>query len=985
MQSEHLLPITEAEHTRLLHALRESEILRELAEILASSLDLSHILQVLAKRTSEVCAIERCSIWLIHDNHQQLVPSAYYFSQAHLQQSNVEMGETLWPESTIPLEHPTIAHLFAKEGSLFINDLRVTIGLQHIAEQFFVRSVLLIALKRDNEPVGMISLDNPGKKYQVTAEQIQLAKAIGPQAALAINNAQLYKEAQSERKRANNLIERMQSIYEVTHAINSGEDLATTLQIATQHLIAMLHADSAAITLLQENTLHVIHHNPCSLSATAAHRQNEPYHADPVTSPRLTELPHCYQAAMQGTPLFVTAPQRKGREEQWYQQLGLQNCIVVPLILGPQRKSDQASRGTQLSDSILCIGFAFINYAQRIDSPSKGQYAFACDIAAQCALAIEKDRILAEAQQAAKQVTEQAQTLQAVFNAMSEGIMVVDAQGNLIMSNTTAAAFLGISPTSRQALIPLMEQHPSHTTHGQFIPPENFPLVRALKGEIIHGERFVALRADGSKRTIEVNVAPLYDNQDQRTGLVGAFRDVTEQVRIDRRIRHALDTMLHAVEAVSEHTDIKDILSTVLKMTNTSLYSECGFIELYDQEHHLFFPVHSVGLSEAEEMQWRAAHMNTPSHDISNYDILRELMQEGYSVLMKADEYPHYPAASAQPHDQHILVAPIMRNDSLLGVMVFDRVGSQHTQQQSSASTPAPSASTTFRRDFGVWDLTLAEGIAQFTGMALEEARWQQEAAAARTNEAAMRASNEQKDQFLAITAHEFRTPLTVILAHNQMMARILRKNEPFEKRERERFHESITAIEEQTRQLTSIVNAFLEVTRLKRGQLELVSEELDLAELARQAIQTQSTTANNHTISLHIAATEHPYLVHGDAARLLQVFTNLLQNAIKYSPLGGPITISMRQQRPLHQPAFVEVSVQDTGIGVPEDAKAYLFDCFYRAPNVEGSQTHGVGLGLYVVAEFLRLQGGTIQVESSGILGEGSTFTFTLPLLEKD
>ena len=79
----------------------------------------------------------------------------------------------------------------------------------------------------------------------------------------------------------------------------------------------------------------------------------------------------------------------------------------------------------------------------------------------------------------------------------------------------------------------------------------------------------------------------------------------------------------------------------------------------------------------------------------------------------------------------------------------------------------------------------------------------------------------------------------------------------------------------------------------------------------------------------------------------------------------------------------MIEVSVQDQGVGIPKDAQSRLFERFYRAPNIVGGQTRGVGLGLYIVAEFLRLHGGTIRVKSRGILGEGSRFIFTLPLLE--
>ena len=113
-------------------------------------------------------------------------------------------------------------------------------------------------------------------------------------------------------------------------------------------------------------------------------------------------------------------------------------------------------------------------------------------------------------------------------------------------------------------------------------------------------------------------------------------------------------------------------------------------------------------------------------------------------------------------------------------------------------------------------------------------------------------------------------------------------------------------------------------------------------------------------------------------------MLANLLQNAIKYSPPGAPITVSLHQLRSPTGQWQAEVSVKDSGIGVPKEAQPHLFERFYRAPNTVTSQTRGVGLGLYVVAEFLRLHGGTIRVESSGMIGEGSRFIFTLPLLEK-
>jgi signal transduction histidine kinase len=148
--------------------------------------------------------------------------------------------------------------------------------------------------------------------------------------------------------------------------------------------------------------------------------------------------------------------------------------------------------------------------------------------------------------------------------------------------------------------------------------------------------------------------------------------------------------------------------------------------------------------------------------------------------------------------------------------------------------------------------------------------------------------------------------------------------------------------------------------------------------------VATHAPTSSLHQISYAIAPADQPYLVKGDHARLLQIFANLLQNAIKYSPFGGPITISMEQCLTHEGKPVIEICIKDKGIGIPLDAQPRLFERFYRASNTERSNVRGVGLGLYVVAEFLRLHGGSIRVKSSGMIGEGSCFMLTLPLLER-
>lgn len=972
MPSESPLFTSDQEHLRLQKALRESEILRELSELLASSLDPTRILQVLVKRTTEVCDVERCSVWLLDESRTVFLPSAYHLCAPHLNVQDVQAADNMWHHSTLQFNNPVFRRLIQEDGLMALEDLRTELSMKTIAEKFLVHSVLLVAFLREGRPVGMMSLDNPGTTRVFSENQKQLARAIGQQAAVAIDNAHLYQQAQRERQRAERLIGRAQSIYQVAMAVNSGEDLSSVLNIATQHLVRGLEAQSATIALLKADILTIA-------SRTGLHTQPLPNPETPFT-PTLLELSHCRTAALQGIPFFVTTEHAEGKEKLWYRQLGMESVMIVPLMVGTHHRNRQEISQEPSSDSIDCVGFAFVSYHQSTLYPSQGQYAFAQDIAAQCALAIEKANLLAEAHRAATLATERANTLDAVFNTMTEGIIVLDMTGRVIINNHTASHFLGMPQKAKGLLAAYLRRNPVYTLQGQLISQNDFPLKRALRGEPVRGERFITKRADDTERSIEVNIAPLLDSDFKQIGIVSAFRDITEQDRIEKRIRRALDTMLHAAEAVSGVTEIRDILHHVLAMALTTLNCERGVIQLYDQEQQSFTPLLSIGFSIEAEMQWleEQQHWLDPQGD--QYTGFRTQLLAGQATLVNAEQCPDQPNLF---HDTMILAAPITHNNRLLGMMMLDRSQSyKRHEEESQRSGVAPTPAAYY--NFNVWDIAVGEGIAQFAGLAIEQTRWQQEAEIARTNEATMRESNALKDEFLAITAHEFRTPLTIILAHSQMMARVLRRETKTDERLREKLHDSISIIEVQARQLTNIVNTFLEVTRLNRGQIALNLEETNLEEVIKQAVTEHIATSAIHQISYKIDPSEHPYIVIGDSARLLQIFANLLQNAIKYSSLGGPITISLAQSTNDEGQTIIEARVKDMGIGIPLDAQTRLFERFYRAPNIAGSNARGVGLGLYVAAQLLHLHGGAIRVESSGIAGEGSCFILTLPLLMK-
>lgn len=972
MLGESSIFTNDQQHLQLLASLRESDCLRELAALVASSLDLNHILQILVKRTAEVCGVERCAVWLLDDALNVLRPATYHLTSqrqsledAHpISRKNVQAADHLWFHTPVPLDDPFVQRLLTGKDTFILNELSADPRMRLVAEKFLIRSVLLVALIRERRFVGMLSLDDPDKTRTFSAEQQRLAQAIGQLAAIAIDNARLSQQAQMERKRAEQLIERAQAVNQVALAVNAGEDLAAVLKNATQHLIHGLKADGGAILLLDTDMLH--------LASTTQLQQNMP--SIPITI-ALADLPNCSHAAMSGVPLFVAAGEAKGAEIFWHRELGLDNAMIVPLMVGANR----------------CVGLAFVNYHHPSYRPSKGQYAFAQDIAAQCALAVDKAHILADARQAAALAIERANTLDAVFHAMTEGISVFSQDGQELLRNHAASAFLGENQYTKDGLAEMLDRHPAYTMTGQLVSVEDFPITRALRGERIRGEQLLIKPADGNELVIETNIAPLFDATKTQIGIVSAFRDITQQMRVEQRIRQALDTMLHVAVAVSGITEIKDILRSVLEMILTTFKCERGSVHLYDEEQDMFLPLLCYGFSVEAEKQWLTEQnqwltaFHSHQQEEGQYDSLEAQLLDGQATIITTEQYPQLLSLFNQAS---VLIAPISNANRMLGLMMVD---CSVPHKRDSADATHEHDQRPLLRAFTIWDMAVIEAVAQLAGLAIEQTRWQQVAMDARTSEAALREANTLKDEFLAITAHEFRTPLTIILAHSQYASRTLRRktNQLVEALLQQgspinetllQLGENLATIEEQTHQLTNIVNTFLEVTQINRGQLQLKSTETDLSEIANQVVTNYSNTSAEHQISCIIMPHERPYLVMGDSARLLQVITNLVQNAIKYSPLGGPITVCLCQHINSAGDATIEVSVEDKGIGVPKDAQPRLFERFYRASNTEGSNARGIGLGLYVVAELLHMHGGTIRVESSGIPGEGSRFICTLP-----
>jgi signal transduction histidine kinase len=224
------------------------------------------------------------------------------------------------------------------------------------------------------------------------------------------------------------------------------------------------------------------------------------------------------------------------------------------------------------------------------------------------------------------------------------------------------------------------------------------------------------------------------------------------------------------------------------------------------------------------------------------------------------------------------------------------------------------------------------------------------------------------RDDLLAIAAHEFKTPLTTVLGYTQTLQMRAAREGYLPRRDQD----TLRLIAGQARRLHTLIDSVLDLAQLHNGQARIVYQVVDLARLARRVVGEASQMAVRHTIEFQ--GTDTPVMIEGDQVRLEQVLQNLLDNAVKYSPEGGAITVGVEQRN-----GEAVLSVGDQGIGIPEEARAQLFDRFYRAGNIDRRRMHGTGIGLSIVTEIVALHGGAVEVES--VVGQGSTFIIRLPL----
>lgn len=262
------------------------------------------------------------------------------------------------------------------------------------------------------------------------------------------------------------------------------------------------------------------------------------------------------------------------------------------------------------------------------------------------------------------------------------------------------------------------------------------------------------------------------------------------------------------------------------------------------------------------------------------------------------------------------------------------------------------------RDDTYRWFLTRAFPIRDTDGNVV---RW----VGTNTDITEQRTVEQQKDQFIGIASHELKTPVTSIKGYTQLLHRHFRNAGD------KRASAMLDKLETQVGKLTTLIEDLLDATRIESDNVLFQPSLFDLNELIYEIVEDIQRTATKHTIVTDLAP---PVALAADRDRIGQVLTNLLTNAIKYSPQADRVIVRTERRE-----GSVVTSVQDFGIGIPVAMQPHVFERFFRAAGKTRASYPGLGLGLYISAEFIRRHGGDIWVESEE--GTGTTVTFSLPL----
>ncbi len=580
-------------------------------------------------------------------------------------------------------------------------------------------------------------------------------------------------------------------------------------------------------------------------------------------------------------------------------------------------------------------------------------------------------------EQAVRKSQRQANDMEAIFEAITDLVIVFDEQGNVQRTNRATRELMGSHPTieaGRQYLRLANVQ-------GEPLPLDQLASSRVLRGETLTGAQTIDMLAhpdSGHGIFFNISGAPVRDAQGQIVGGVIVLRDVTKRRQLERHTQEALQALLQMAEALvapvpgpapvkprgnkgaAAAPTLNPVVQRLAELARRVLGCQRVGIVALDAGPDVMRPLAMTGLPPEQAADWCAGLQGRSVTEFIGDDSLRR-MRAGEMVLMDLERPPMRNVAHGGPV---ALLVPLRLGDQLVGTLALGRDQMPHTYTED--------------------ELALAAALAHLVALVIERDRLLQEREEARAHTLALQETNRRMEEFLGIASHELRTPLASVLGNLQLLERRLARMLSTDMTQEELVSQLgmmkslLDPMQRQGRRLSRLVGDLVNAYRIKSGSLEFDMQPCDLAAIVREEVEEQRLAAPEHRIDLTLPG-DAPVLVIADADRIGQVVTNYLTNALKYSHESRPVQVRLDVEGDT-----ARVSVRDRGPGLPPEEQSRIWEQFHRAPDirVQSGSGIGLGLGLHICKTFIERHHGQLGVESA--IGRGSTFWFTLPLAPK-
>ncbi len=580
-------------------------------------------------------------------------------------------------------------------------------------------------------------------------------------------------------------------------------------------------------------------------------------------------------------------------------------------------------------------------------------------------------RDVTERRRLERALEERADQLAAIVEAINDALVVFDREGNILFQNSADRAFLGLRPgePGPRTYVARNEMLRISDLQGKPLPMSQSASARVLRGEALHGAHAMDVvyhRADGSAFVASLSGGPIRDAQGSITGAVLVARDVTERRAMERRARGLFEALLAMAEALVslETSEVgvpgKDLAARRLaELTRDALGCERISITAIEPEELRTRAVVRLGWPPEDERRWYRESTRYRLTDLMAEPLIARLRAGETALSSRAEPWSGTPS----PDAPKILVAPLRIGSSLIGVLGLDYGDTPHTYTEE--------------------EMAVASAVGKLAALVLERDNLLREREEAIASELASRQVQERMDEFLATATHDLRSPiasgkLAIQIARRRVERQLaqLAGGEAGAPSPGASIRTNMEIIERSMDRLAQLVDRLMDVSRVRAGKLELSLEPCDLRQIVRQAVEEQRLLAPDRALRLRLPA--RAVTVLADADRSGQVVTNFLTNALRYAPDSSPIDITLRVIR-----GQARLSVRDYGPGIRAEEQAGIWERFQQTEHGKGAaaKSGGLGLGLYISREIIRLHGGQVGVRS--VPGQGATFWFSLPLAE--